>query len=229
MRLVGTNDLFEMGGLRRWRPVAFLTMTVAALSLAGIWPLSGFWSKDEILVATASTTHLGEPGRTILYLLALATVFLTAFYMFRVIFLTFSVILATVVGQGLTLPKLIDLLDLEDDSRTAEKEEIKARIHAAEAALARLEELANEEWVREDTAERLRRLYDFRSSRFRAQYQEDDDGSIEQRSTDYQRLLRELIEAERAAVRTLRRERRISDDVMRRVERDLDLEEARLE
>ena len=146
-----------------------------------------------------------------------------------VVFLTFSVILATVVGQGLTLPKLIDLLDLEDDSRTAEKEEIKARIHAAEAALARLEELANEEWVREDTAERLRRLYDFRSSRFRAQYQEDDDGSIEQRSTDYQRLLRELIEAERAAVRALRRERRISDDVMRRVERDLDLEEARLE
>ena len=146
-----------------------------------------------------------------------------------VVFLTFTVILATVVGQGLTLPKLIDLLDLEDDSRTAEKEEIKARIHAAEAALARLEELVSEEWVREDTAERLRRLYDFRRSRFRAQYDEDDDGSIEQRSTDYQRLLRELLEAERAAVRALRRERRISDDVMRRVERDLDLEEARLE
>jgi len=146
-----------------------------------------------------------------------------------VVFLTFSVILATVVGQGLTLPKLIDLLDLEDDSRTAEKEEIKARIHAAEAALARLEELVSEEWVREDTAERLRRLYDFRRSRFRAQYDEDDDGTIEQRSTDYQRLLRELLEAERAAVRALRRERRISDDVMRRVERDLDLEEARLE
>ena len=86
-----------------------------------------------------------------------------------VVFLTFSVILATVVGQGLTLPKLIDVLDLEDDSHTAEKEEIKARIHAAEAALARLEELVSEEWVREDTAERLRRLYDFRRSRFRAQ------------------------------------------------------------
>ena len=58
-----------------------------------------------------------------------------------VVFLTFSVILGTVVVQGLTLPKLIDLLDLEDDSRAAEKEEIKARIHAADAALARLEEL----------------------------------------------------------------------------------------
>jgi Na+/H+ antiporter len=146
-----------------------------------------------------------------------------------VVFLTFSVILGTVVVQGLTLPKLIDLLDLEDDSRAAENEEIKARIHAAEAALARLEELMNEEWVREDTAERLRALYDFRRSRFRAQYDDDDDGLIEQRSTDYRRLMRELIDSERAAVRALRREGRISDDVMRRVERDLDLEEARLE
>jgi NADH-quinone oxidoreductase subunit L len=90
IHLVDTNDMFEMGGLRRWRPVAFVTMTVAALSLAGIFPLSGFWSKDEILVATATTDVLSPAGRTILYLLALATVFLTAFYMFRVIFLTFS-------------------------------------------------------------------------------------------------------------------------------------------
>jgi monovalent cation/hydrogen antiporter len=145
------------------------------------------------------------------------------------VFLTFSVIVGTVVIQGLTLPKLIDLLDLEDDSQAEAKEETKARIHAAEAALARLEELLNEEWVREDTAERLRALYDFRRSRFLARYDDDADGSIEQRSTDYQRLLRELIESEREAVRALRREGRISDDVMRRVERDLDLEEARLE
>ncbi len=75
----------------------------------------------------------------------------------------------------------------------------------------------------------MRALYDFRRSRFLAQHDEEDDGLIEQRSSDYRRLMRELIEAERAAVRALRRERRISDDVMRRVERDLDLEEARLE
>jgi monovalent cation/hydrogen antiporter len=145
-----------------------------------------------------------------------------------VVFLTFSVILGTVVVQGLTLPKLIGLLEIEDDSRLEEKEDTKARIHAAEAALARLEELVDEEWVREDTADRLRGLYDFRRSRFRARLDRADDGSIEQRSADYQRLLRELLEAERAAVRALRRERRISDDVMRRVERDLDLEEERL-
>jgi monovalent cation/hydrogen antiporter len=146
-----------------------------------------------------------------------------------VVFLTFTVILATVVVQGLTLPKLIDLLELEDDSRLEEKEETKARVHAAEAALARLEELLDEEWVREDTADRLRGLYDNRRNRFRARYDGGEDGAIEQRATDYQRLLRELIEAERVAVRALRRERLISDDVMRRVERELDLEEARLE
>jgi monovalent cation/hydrogen antiporter len=146
-----------------------------------------------------------------------------------IVFLTFSVILGTLVVQGLTLPKLIDVVELEDDSRLQEKEDTKARIYAAEAALARLEELVDEEWVREDTADRLRRLYDFRRNRFRARFDGDDDGAIEQRSTDYQRLLRELIEAERVAVRALRRDRRISDDVMRRVERDLDLEEARLE
>jgi len=145
------------------------------------------------------------------------------------VFLTFSVILGTVAVQGLTLPRLIGLLELEDDSRLEEKEDTKARIHAAEAALARLEELVDEEWVREDTADRLRGLYDFRRSRFRARLDGADDETIEQRSTDYQRLLRELLQAERAAVRALRRERRISDEVMRRVERDLDLEEARLE
>lgn len=84
IHLVHTNDLFRMGGLRQWRPTSYLAMTVAALSLAGLFPLSGFWSKDEILTATAAA------NQPILFLLATATVFLTAFYMFRVIFLTFT-------------------------------------------------------------------------------------------------------------------------------------------
>jgi monovalent cation/hydrogen antiporter len=145
-----------------------------------------------------------------------------------IVFLTFCVILGTLVVQGLTLPMLIRVFDLEDDM-LEEKEDTKARIHAAEAALARLDELIDEDWVREDTADRLRRLYDFRRSRFLARFDGDDDGAIEQRSTDYQRLLRELLDAERRAVLDLRRERRISDDVMRRVVRDLDLEEERLD
>ena len=56
-----------------------------------------------------------------------------------------------------------------------------------------------------------------------------DDGSIEARSRDFQRLRRELLNAERDAVHELRRSGEISDEVARRVERDLDLEDARLE
>lgn len=145
-----------------------------------------------------------------------------------IVFLTFSAILGTLVIQGLTMPALIRALRLEDDG-LAEKEEARARIHAAEAALARLEELIDEDWVREDTAERLRGSYRFRADRFRSRFDAEADGSIEGRSLDYQRLRRELLAAERNAVLALRRERRIDDAVYRRVVRDLDLEDARLD
>ena len=144
-----------------------------------------------------------------------------------IIFLTFSIILGTLVVQGVTLPGLIRVLGLVDDG-LAEKEEAKARIYAAEAALARLDELIEEEWVRDDTAERLRGLFNFRRERFRSRFDPDSDGAVEDRSVSYQRLLRELLEAERRAVLELRRNGRIDDEVMRRVVRDLDLEEARL-
>ena len=98
-----------------------------------------------------------------------------------VLFLTFSVILATLVGQGLTLPFVIRVLRLEDDGADT-REETKARIRAAEAAIARLEVLEAEDWVREDTAGRLRGLYDFRTDRFRARFEDGDDGAIESRS-----------------------------------------------
>lgn len=144
-----------------------------------------------------------------------------------IIFLTFSVILGTLLLQGLTLPALIRMLRLRDDEMEG-KEEAKARIYAAEAALARLEELVDEDWVREDTAERLRAMFNFRRERFRSRFDPETDGDIEDRSLSYQRLLRELLEAERNAVLNLQRDGRIDDEVMRRVIRDLDLEEARL-
>jgi monovalent cation/hydrogen antiporter len=145
-----------------------------------------------------------------------------------IIFLTFGVILASLVVQGLSFPALLKVLGVEDEGRAA-KEENKARIYATEAALARLEELADEEWVRDDTLERVRRMFAFRRERFRSRFDPESDGAIESRSLDYQRLLRELLVAERTAVFDLRRERRIDDLVMRRVIRDLDLEEARLD
>jgi CPA1 family monovalent cation:H+ antiporter len=145
-----------------------------------------------------------------------------------IIFLAFAVIVATLVLQGLTLPAVIRLLGVEDEGLD-QKEEAKARIHAANAATARLEELVDEDWVRPETLERMRGLMDFRRNRFSARFSPDDDGAIEERSQAYQRLMHEVLDAERAAVVQLRRDGRINDDVMRRVTRDLDLEEARLD
>jgi NADH-quinone oxidoreductase subunit L len=77
-------NLFEMGGLRRRMPITFWAMVIAGLSLSGIFPLSGFWSKDSI-VASAYDEHY-----YVLFGMALLTVFLTAFYIFRAIFLAFT-------------------------------------------------------------------------------------------------------------------------------------------
>jgi len=78
----GTFDMRLMGGLRKIMPWTYITFLIGSLSLAGIWPLAGFWSKDEILITALE-------GNTLLFILALITVFMTAFYMFRVIYMTF--------------------------------------------------------------------------------------------------------------------------------------------
>ena len=145
-----------------------------------------------------------------------------------ILFLTFCVILATLVVQGLSLPALIRTLGLEDDG-SQEREEIKGRIEVANAALTRIDELAEEDWVREDTAERVRGLFDYRRSRYVARFDGADDDGLEERSAAYQRLLRELLRAQRTTLIRLRNEGWIGDEVMHRIERDLDLEESRLE
>jgi monovalent cation/hydrogen antiporter len=144
-----------------------------------------------------------------------------------IIFLTFCVILATLVVQGLSLPALIRALGLEDD-RIGEKEETHGRIQVAEAALERLEELGAQDWVREDTQERVRGLYAYRRNRFASRFDGDPDG-VEERSADYQRLMVELLVAQRQRLISMRDEGSIGDEVMHRIEHDLDLEESRLE
>ena len=84
---VHTNNMWQMGGLGRRMPVTALTCLVGALALAGIFPLSGFWSKDEILTSVWSSPL---PGHQIFFLVAMIGAVLTAFYMFRLWFLTFS-------------------------------------------------------------------------------------------------------------------------------------------
>ena len=83
----GTFNMRYMGGLKRVMPWTYLTFLIGSLALAGIFPTSGFWSKDEIL---AHVFHEGSAVGMIVYALGLAAVFMTAFYMFRALFMTFD-------------------------------------------------------------------------------------------------------------------------------------------
>jgi NADH-quinone oxidoreductase subunit L len=78
-----TNDIKEMGGLARAMPSTYWTFLIGTLALAGVFPFAGFWSKDEILL---ETFH----HNTVLFAMGALAAFLTAFYMFRVIFYTFT-------------------------------------------------------------------------------------------------------------------------------------------
>ncbi len=83
--LAGRTDIREMGGLRKALPVTYWTFLIAALAIAGIPPLSGFFSKDEILWMSAAMPG----GSWLFWAVGLFTAGLTAFYMFRLTFLTF--------------------------------------------------------------------------------------------------------------------------------------------
>jgi Na+/H+ antiporter len=146
-----------------------------------------------------------------------------------ILLLTFAVILATLVLQGLTLPTLIRRLGVRGDDGAEEQEELRARLTATDAALARLQELAGEPWTRDDTVERLQGLYQFRRRRLKARAGIYEDDGSEDRSLAYQRLVRELLAAQRHAIVRLRNQGAISNDVMHRIERELDLEDSRLE
>ncbi len=84
---VNTNDMWKMGGLHKRMPITSITCLIGALALSGIVPLSGFWSKDAVL-ASIWSSHL--PGHLVFFVVALASVTLTAFYMFRLWFVAFT-------------------------------------------------------------------------------------------------------------------------------------------
>ena len=79
----GEQDLMKMGALRKYTPITFLTMLIASLAISGIFPLSGFFSKDEILWSAWANGH------PFIWFVGFVTAGLTAFYMFRLVFLTF--------------------------------------------------------------------------------------------------------------------------------------------
>jgi len=146
-----------------------------------------------------------------------------------ILFLTFVVIIVTLVLQGLTLPPLIRWLEVKAD-RSEEQEEREARLKANQAALLRLNDLAMHERVDEATLDRMRAEYEDRI----AQLEEQRDGNGDRQrhgglfSSAYDRLAREALKQERRTIIELRDQRVINDEVMRRIQKDLDLAETRL-
>jgi Na+/H+ antiporter len=143
-----------------------------------------------------------------------------------IILFTFVVILVTLVLQGLSLPFLIRWLKVTDSGET-EHEERDARLKANQAALARLGELESDGHFAADLLQRLRVEYDDRLRQLEA-CTPDVDGPQPLLSADFEELQREALRVERQTILKLRNERRINDHALRRIQRDLDLAEARL-
>ncbi|HSP35799.1 MAG TPA: NADH-quinone oxidoreductase subunit L, partial [Thermoanaerobaculia bacterium] len=85
----GEQDIRKMGGLRSKIPITYWTFLIATIAIAGFPPLAGFWSKDEILGSALSSPYLSEPARMLVFVLGTIAAFCTAYYMFRLVFLTF--------------------------------------------------------------------------------------------------------------------------------------------
>jgi CPA1 family monovalent cation:H+ antiporter len=144
-----------------------------------------------------------------------------------ILFLTFIVILATLVVQGLSLPTLILWLGVEDDG-SMEKEEREARLKANQSALIRLGEIAEREPAKADALQRLRVEYEDHIRQVEGAEPESAGTPLRLFSSEFERLSHEALQVERQAILQLRNEDAISDEVLRRIQRDIDLAEARL-
>lgn len=143
-----------------------------------------------------------------------------------IILMTYVVILATLVGQGLTLGPLVRRLGVTADNEV-EREESYARRTAAQAALIRLNELTGQPWVPPDLADKLRSRYEHVLEHLP---ESSDPAAIDtEHIAAHDRLRHEVIQAQREAILDLRIKGAIGDDAYHRIERDLDLEELRSE
>jgi CPA1 family monovalent cation:H+ antiporter len=146
----------------------------------------------------------------------------------EIVVITFGLILITLVGQGLTLPLVLRGLRLEEPRRWSDEEAI-ARMEAAQNALDRIDEL-EEEGFDEKQLRRMRELYRRRFRVCQAVLGGEDPGDAErvERLVAYGQLRRELIGVERETLLDLRSQGRLSNTPLRQIQRDLDLEEARI-
>lgn len=145
----------------------------------------------------------------------------------EIIMLSFSVILATLVLQGLSLAPLIRLLPLEED-RGDEQKERQAHEHAAATALKRLDDLAGRDWAVPEQIERIRLHYTHRLQRPEAQSGTVDAECTREATDPFGRLWLETLATERLALIALRNDGTINDELLHRLERELDVHAMRL-
>ncbi|HLP75620.1 MAG TPA: Na+/H+ antiporter [Candidatus Paceibacterota bacterium] len=184
----------------KWQHVAIVSWT----GMRGVVSLAA-------ALALPLTTATGEafPGRDL------------------ILFLTFVVIFATLVVQGLSLPPLIRWLDLEDD-QSMEKEERNARLKANRDALARLNAIAEKDPAKADALQRLRIEYEDHIRSIEGAEPANAGSPLRLFSSEYERLSYEALQQERQTIIQLRNENVINDEVLRHIQRDIDLAEARL-
>jgi len=144
------------------------------------------------------------------------------------IFLSFSVILVTLVGQGLTLPPLTRRLEVVEPVERAAREEAATRLRLARAALERLDDLERELDLPDEQVEGLRQRYQRIVERCSARLSEGEEDHEERHRQTMRDVQRELIAAERAELLRIRVEHGLSQQVYRRLSHDLDIEELRL-
>jgi CPA1 family monovalent cation:H+ antiporter len=144
-----------------------------------------------------------------------------------ILFITFCVILTTLVFQGLTLPMVIRRLCLQGDGSTAEEERV-ARLEANKAATDVLDDLDKNEEFPKDAIDRLRAEYVERIQQLEMCGENPEECRGEVATPQYQRLQKRTLDIERETIIQLRNRRVINDEALRRIQRDLDLAEARL-
>jgi CPA1 family monovalent cation:H+ antiporter len=144
-----------------------------------------------------------------------------------ILFLTFVVIFATLVLQGLTLPLLIRRLGIEDDG-SIEKEERQARLLANQTALAQLNQTTEPDAPRLEALARLRVEYEDHILQLQSAAPRKAGEPLQLFSSEYERLSQAALKEERRTIIRLRNEGAINDEVLRRIQRDIDLAEARL-
>jgi hypothetical protein len=139
-----------------------------------------------------------------------------------------GLVVAVVGDPDLRLEEHVGAVDSRGDE--ASREDLMARKAAARAALDRIEQLRAEPWTRKDSADRLRAIYEFRARRFAQRAGTlDEEEDLDGRSIAWQRMVRDVLDAQRQEVVRLRNAGQISDDVLTAVMRELDLDDQRLE